>query len=233
MSEAVTVVTGSSRGIGRFLAEHYLELGHRVIGCSRSGCGPTHDRYDHATVNVGDEREVTDFFRSIGERYGTVDNLINNAGIASMNHALLTPASTLDRVMNTNVSGTFLCSREAAKLMQRRRYGRIVVMTSVAVPWALAGEAAYVASKSAVAALAQVLARELACFGITVNTVGPTPMDTDMTRGVPAERIEELVGRQTIARVAQPGDVCNVVDFFLKRESGMVTGQTVYLGGAA
>jgi 3-oxoacyl-[acyl-carrier protein] reductase len=129
------------------------------------------------------------------------------------------------------VAGTFLFSREAAKLMKNRRYGRIVNFTSVAVPLKLEGESIYVASKAAVASLTEVLARELAAYGITVNAVGPTPIETDLIRSVPRDKIERLVARQAIPRLGRFEDVANVVDFFLRPESGFVTGQNLFLGG--
>jgi 3-oxoacyl-[acyl-carrier protein] reductase len=138
---------------------------------------------------------------------------------------------TVRRLLDTNVTGSFLFAREAAKLMKTRSFGRIVNLSTVAVPLKLEGEAAYVASKAAVVALTQVLARELASFGVTVNAVGPTPIDTDLIRAVPREKIDRLVERQAVRRLGTPEDVANVVDFFLRPESGFVTGQVVYLGG--
>ena len=148
-----------------------------------------------------------------------------------MNHSLLTPASTVEKVMQTNLLGTFLAAREAAKLMRRDRYGRIVNFSTVAVPLNLEGEAAYVASKAAVEALTRVLAREFAEFGVTVNTIGPVPIKTDLIAGVPVDKIEALIARQPIKRYGELADVINVVDFYLREESNFVTGQCVYLGG--
>ncbi len=227
----VTLITGASRGIGRYLAEHYLRIGHRVIGCSRREVDWDKDGYTHYTANVSNEKAVKRIFLEIRKSCGRLDHLINNAGIASMNHSLLTPLSTVHEVLNTNLVGTFLFCREAAKQMQKRGYGRIVNFTTVAVPLKLAGEAVYVASKAAVESLTQVLARELAEFGITVNSVGPVPIETDLIRSVPKEKIDHLVSQQAIPLMGTVEDVANIVDFFLKQESGMVTGQTLYLGG--
>jgi 3-oxoacyl-[acyl-carrier protein] reductase len=137
----------------------------------------------------------------------------------------------LHKLLDTNVVGTFLFCREAAKLMKKNRYGRIVNFTTVAVPLKLEGEAAYVASKAAVESLTQVLAGEFADLGITVNAIGPTPVDTDLIRAVPEKKIADLVSRQAIPRQGTYADVANVVDFYLKPESDFVTGQTLYLGG--
>jgi 3-oxoacyl-[acyl-carrier protein] reductase len=109
--------------------------------------------------------------------------------------------------------------------------GRIVNFTTVAVPLALEGEAAYVASKAAVESLTRVLARELGPFGIRVNAVGPTPVETDLIRAVPKEKIDALLARQVLPRMGTPEDVARVVDFFLSPASDFVTGQVIYLGG--
>lgn len=231
MDDAVTLITGTRKGIGRALAEHYVRAGHRVIGCSRGDIDWTLEGYTHYRADVADEPAVKDLFTDIRRKYGRLDHLINNAGIASMNHSLLTPLSTVQSVLNTNVVGTFLFSREAAKLMAKNGYGRIVNLTTVALALRLDGEAIYVASKAAVLALTQVLARELASMGITVNAIGPVPIETDLIRSVPKDKIERLVQQQAIPRLGTCDDVANVIDFYLRRESGFITGQHLVLGG--
>lgn len=227
----VVLITGSRKGIGRYLVEHFLRQGALVEGCSREPSDLALPGYNHNSVDVTDEQGVAMMVAGVAERHGRLDVTINNAGIASMNHSLLTPGTTVERVMATNYHGTFLVSRESAKLMRRRRFGRIVNVSTVAVPLHLEGEAAYVASKSAVVALTQVMARELAEFGITCNVVGPTPIETDLIRAVPPEKIDQIVSRLAVKRLGRFEDVANVVDFFVRPESELVTGQVVYLGG--
>ncbi len=231
MDSPVTLVTGTRTGIGRHLAERLLADGHRVVGCSRSRPDWDSPGYQHYELSVVDEPAVAAMFSDIRKRYRRLDHLINNAGIASMNHALLTSLGSARRVLETNVLGTFLFCREAAKVMKRGRFGRIVNLSTVAVPLKLEGEAVYVASKSAVEALTHVLAREFSGFGITVNCVGPVPIETDLIRGVPSEKIDQLVDRQAIGKLGSFEDVANVVEFFLRPQSAMVTGQVIYLGG--
>lgn len=231
MSAPVTLITGTRKGIGRFLAEHYCERGHIVYGCSRSSPDWTCDGYEHIEADVTQEADAKRLFSAIRREHGRLDNLVNNAGIASMNHSLLTPLSKLRQILETNVVGCFLFCREAAKLMKKNRSGRIVNFSTVAVPMKLEGEAAYVASKAAVESLTSVLAREFSDFGITVNTIGPVPIETDLIRSVPADKIQNIVDRQAIKRLGKFEDVANVADFFLHPDSDFVTGQHIYLGG--
>lgn len=227
----VILITGSRKGIGRYLAEHCLSHGWMVAGCSRTASDLQHERYLHVEGDVASEADAKKVFRAIHDRFGRLDALVNNAGIASMNHALLTPLSTMEQILRTNCLGTFLFSREAAKMMRSAGSGRIVNFSTVAVPLHLAGEAAYAASKAAIVSLTQVLAREFAPFGITVNAVGPTPIETDLIKAVPKEKIDRLLDQQAIRRLGTFPDVANAVDFFLKAESDFITGQVLYLGG--
>ncbi len=227
----VALVTGARKGIGRALAEHLLEGGYRVVGCSRRDAGWEAEGFLHLRTDVSDEPQVKSLFREIRRRYGRLDAAINNAAVTSMNHALLTPAASVQKMMAANLLGTFLISREAAKLMRKRNHGRIVNFSSLAVPMRLGGQAAYVASKAAVESLSQVLARELAEYGITVNVIGPSPIETDMLRGLTKDKIDHLIDVMAVKRMGTFADVANVMDFFLRPESDAVTGQVVYLGG--
>ena len=148
-----------------------------------------------------------------------------------MNHFLLTPISTVRKVLDTNVIGTFLFSREAAKIMQRNKFGRIVNFATFAIPFKLEGEAIYAASKAAVVTLTEILSRELAPLNITVNAVAPPAIKTDLIRGVAEDKLKKLINRQSIKRYGNPIEVCNVIDFFIESKNEMVNGQTIYMGG--
>lgn len=230
--QQVALVTGSRKGLGKYLAEQLLAQGYQVVGCSREPADWQHEGYWHLSADVSDESQVQRLMGQIRQRFGRLDVTINNAGVASMNHSLLIPATTVNQVMEINLRGTFLVSRESARLMRKHQYGRIVNLTTVAVPLALEGESIYVASKSAVEALTRVMSRELAAFGITVNAVGPTPVETDLIKSVPRDKIETILNQLAIKRLGQPADVFNVVDFFIRPTSDYITGQIIYLGGA-
>lgn len=227
----VFLITGTRKGIGRALAEHYLERGAVVAGCSRGEAGIEAARYRHYPVDVSDEKAVVGMVKDIRKEFGRVDVLINNAGIAAMNHFLLTPLQTVRGVFETNLLGSFVMMREAAKVMMKHGGGRIVNFTTVAAALRLEGEAAYASSKAALENLTQTAARELGMYGITVNALGPTPVETDLIKAVPKQKIEALLQRQAIKRFGTVRDIINVVDFFIDDRSDFITGQIVYLGG--
>ncbi|MEE2821820.1 MAG: SDR family oxidoreductase [Acidobacteriota bacterium] len=227
----VMLITGSRKGLGLHLTEHYLKKGFRVIGCSRGPAEIKSADYQHFCLDIADEPAVKKMFSAIRKDYGNLDVLINNAGVASMNSVLLTPLTKLRELVDTNLIGTFLFCREAAKLMTKRNSGRIINFTTIAVPLRLEGEAAYGASKAGVECLTRILAKELADFGITVNVIGPAALDTDLTRSLPKKKLESVVARQTIKRLGRLEEVANVTDFFIRPESEFVTGQTIFLGG--
>lgn len=229
--DRIIIITGTRKGIGRYLAEHYLQEGDIVYGCSRRICDIDHPNYHHTRLDVSDETEVVSFVRNVYKSHKRIDVLINNAGCASMNHFLLTPYDTAKKVFNTNFFGTFLMCREVAKFMVKTKSGRIVNYSTVAVALNLHGELVYSASKAAIEQLTRVLADEIGESGVTVNAVGPTPIDTDLIKNVPENKLQDLLSHQCIKRFGQFEDVKNVIDFFLKPESNFITAQTIYLGG--
>lgn len=230
-NKKIILITGSRKGIGYNLSIYYLGQGHIVIGCSRSETELNHENYKHYCLDVSNEKEVNDLFVMIRKQYGRLDILINNAGMASMNHTLLTPLSTVKKLFDTNFTGTFLFSRQAVKLMKKNNFGRIINFSSVAVPLNLEGESIYSATKSAIEQFTKVFSKEISTMGITINTIGPTPIETDLIKAVPKNKIDDLLAHQTIKRFGNFNDIINVVDFFISSNSDFITGQTIYLGG--
>lgn len=227
----IILITGTSKGLGHDLAKKYLEEGYIVIGCSRNEADINHTDYSHYRVDIANESDVINMVRDVKRRFGIVDVLLNNAGIASMNHIVTTTANKAREVFETNFMGTFLFTREIAKQMLRKKSGVIVNYSTVAVPLNLEGEAIYAASKAAVESFTKISAKEFGEFGIRVNAVGPAPVSTDLTRQVPEEKMQALLDKQIFHRMGTVDDVKNVVDFFISDKSSYVTGQIVYLGG--
>ncbi len=227
----IILVTGSSRGIGKKISEFFLDDDHTVIGCSRGNSSINQKKYRHFSLSVSDEAEVMKLFFYIRKEFGKLDVLINNAGIASMNHSILTPLSTARDILEVNVLGNFLFSRESAKIMKKHKWGRIINFVTFAIPFKLEGEAIYAASKAAVVSLTEILSREYAGFGITVNAIAPPAVKTDLIRGVPDETLNKLLSRQAIHRYGTPEEIYGLIKFLVKPESDMITGQTIYMGG--
>ena len=220
------LITGSSQGLGRALAERLLADGWTVHGFAR---GPQELTYAHFTahaVDVADEAAVRSAVSTVAAA-GRIDLLVNNAGVASMNALLLTPGETAERLMRVNYLGTFHCLQAVGKVMVRQRAGRIINLTTVAVPLSLEGEAAYVASKAAVEALTKVAAKELAPSGVVVTAVGFGPIDTKLTRAVPKvalAKINSAIGRPEGTTMAQ------AVDFILAHFRSAPAGKVEHLG---
>ncbi len=230
-NKKIILITGTRKGIGKYLAEYYLTKKFFVIGCSRNDSGIKSANYKHYITDVSDEVRVKDLFYDIRKNYGQPDILINNAGIASMNHTLLTPLDTVEKIFRTNFFGSFLFCREASKLMRKKMYGRIINMSSVAVSLDLEGEAIYASSKAALEKFTKILAKEVAQYGITVNSIGLTPVGTDLIANVPREKIEGLLKKLTLKRFTGFEDISNVTDFLIREESNYITGQNINLGG--
>ena len=227
----VFIITGTRKGLGFELSKYFLKSGNVVIGCSRGASNIEDKYYTHYELDVSNEKQVISLVRSVKAAHGQIDVLINNAGTASMNHILTTPYKRAKEIYNTNVYGTFLFTREAAKIMIKAKSGSIVNFTTVAVPLNLAGEAIYAASKASVETLTRISAKELGEFGVRVNAIGPTPIKTDLIKGVPKEKLQELIQQQAIKRFGNFEDVINTVNYLIDPASEFITGQTIYLGG--
>lgn len=227
----VVIITGTSKGIGKAIALYYLNKNFVVAGCSRSSSSIEHQNYRHFSLEVSDEKAVVNMIRAVKKEFKKIDILINNAGIASMNHILTTSVESISKLFNTNFLGTFLFTREVAKVMMKEKNGRIINFTTVAKPLKLEGESVYASSKAAIESFTQTASKELSPFNITVNAIGPTPIQTDLIKAVPKEKIDELLNKQTVKRFGTFEDIINVVNFFTDDKSSFITGQIIYLGG--
>lgn len=227
----VIIITGTRKGIGFSLANYFLDYGDYVVGCSRRTSTINHDNYTHYCLDVSNEQDVIKMIRDVYKAYKKIDILINNAGIASMNHFLLTPQSIVKKLIDTNFIGTFLMCREVAKYMLKNKYGRIVNFSTVAVPLNLEGELIYSSSKAAVEQLTKVMAAELGSHGVTVNAIGPTPISTDLIKNVPVNKINNIIQKQSIKRLGTFDDIANIINFLISQNSSFITGQIIYLGG--
>ncbi len=229
----IILITGSRKGIGRYLAEYYLDKGNVVIGCSRTESDLSHEQYHHYITDISDEKSVRAFSEKIRLDFGYIDTLINNAGIASMNHFLLTPTDTARKVMDINYFGVLMMCREFSRIMRKSKTPRIINFSTVACALKLEGEAIYASSKAAVEMLTKVISKELAPYAITVNAVGPSPVKTDLIKNVQADKLDYLINQQAIKRHCEFSDISNVIDFFISPASDFITGQIIYLGGVS
>jgi 3-oxoacyl-[acyl-carrier protein] reductase len=227
----VAVVTGARRGIGKAIALHLLREGAAVVGMARGPATIEHARYAHHALDVGDDAAVRSAFREVARSFPRLDVLVNNAAVLTSQHLLLMPTASVQAMVSTNLLGTIFASREAAKLMNRNRFGRIVNVGSMAAALEPVGDSVYAATKAAAMTLAAVLSKELAAFHITVNTIGVTAIATDMLGQLPPDKVAAVVASLPLPRQATEDDILNVLDFFASERSGYVTGQTVFLGG--
>lgn len=229
----IIMITGTRTGIGKELAEHFLDSGHQVVGCSRKPSAIEHAQYRHHQLDLAETSQVKKMFREVRHEYGHLDALVNNAGTSTMNHFMTTPEETAKRIFDVNFFAVLNCCREAVKLLRKSSEPSTAILniSTVAVPWALDGHLVYSASKGAVEQLVRVMSKELADFNIRVNALGLPPVRTVLTRTVSQSKIDALVERQAIRRMCTVSDIVGPVEFLVGRQSAFVTGETVMLGG--
>lgn len=228
------LITGSSRGVGRGIAEYYLGQGYLVFGCSRGAGTIKHESYQHSVVDISDEQQVRKWITSVGREQGRIDILVNNAAV--MPSATLAVGTTNDLVestIQTNLIGTITVCREAAKIMMKRKYGRIITISTVGTALHSEGAGAYLASKTAVEEFSKVMAKELVSIEITCNILSLSLLESDMTESINAVALERYRQNLTIKQPANIEDVCNAISFFANPASRLVTGQTLHLGFVA
>ncbi|RNC70351.1 MAG: 3-oxoacyl-[acyl-carrier-protein] reductase [Desulfuromonadales bacterium] len=236
----VAIVTGASRGIGRAVALKLASEGADVVvtattlDSAQQTAAEIEARGRRTlalAVDVADAAAVETLFARVTESFGKVDILVNNAGITRDGLLLRMKDADWDAVMDVNLKGAFICSREAAKLMTKARSGRIVNISSVVGEMGNAGQANYCASKAGMIGLTKSVARELAKRGITVNAVTPGFIETDMTSALSEKVREGLLQQIPLERLGSPDDVANAVYFLVSDMGSYVTGHVLSVNG--
>jgi 3-oxoacyl-[acyl-carrier protein] reductase len=232
----VILVTGSSRGVGLELAKYFLTEGATVIGLSRGeNNNINHPAYNHFPVDLGNPEAIQSCFRkNISPRFKQVDILINNAAVMTSQYAMILPLKNVSDMININLLGLFMVSRETAKLMRGKTPSRIINIGSMASSLEPMGDSIYAATKAAIITLANVMGKELAMYQVTCNTLGITAIETDMLNShndTAKVKIKEILNAMPIPRMAEMDDILNVIDFFASDRSSYITGQIIYLGG--
>ena len=237
----VALVTGGSRGIGRNTALSLARAGAYVIVNYR-GNQTAADESLAALIAAGGEGALSQFdisaeeqveaaFKRIVDEHGKVDILVNNAGVTADNLLIRMKPSDWDQVMGTNLKGTVLCTKVAARHMIGQRYGRIINVASVVGQMGNVGQALYAASKAGIIGFTKTVARELATRGITVNAVAPGFIETDMTAKLPEKLRSEFLSRIPLGRFGTCAEVAEMIVFLAGTGAGYITGQVFNVNG--
>lgn len=228
----VMLITGTSKGIGKYLANYYLDKGFIVIGCSRNTYKIDNENYIHFIADIANEDEILNVFNSIRKKFKRLDVLINNAAInpAILNVAFL-PYQTIQKIYKVNVFAPIMFCRESIKIMSRNKFGRIINLGSMATRHEVAGETLYTSTKASINAITRVLSKEVINLGITVNVLAPSVIETDLSKAINQDALMEVLNRNAIKKYGDLIDVSNTIDYLIKEESKSVTGQIIYLGG--
>ena len=237
----LAMVTGATKGIGLAIATDLARAGATVLLNYRGNAERAKEALaavsgyqpDAALIqgDVADPEDVSRMFAQIRSEHGRLDAFVNNAGIAADGYAVMMGDAKWRDVLDTNLTGAFLCCRAAARLMVKHRRGAIVAVASTSGLVAPAGQANYAASKAGLLALVRVLAKELGGYGVRVNAVVPGFVDTAMTRSMSREELDAHLGRVPLQRIGQPDDVAPVVRFLLSDAARYVTGTAVVIDG--
>lgn len=237
----LALVTGGGRGIGRAIAVRLAQEGADVAISYRSNDAAAEGVADEireagrrCELFKGDVAEADDvkaLFDGVGEAFGRLDIVVNNAGVTRDNLMMRMKEDEFDHVLRTNLKGTYLCTRAALRPMVRARWGRIVNVSSVVGLVGNAGQANYAASKAGIIGFTKSVAREVAQRGITANAVAPGYVETELTGSLP-EGVKDQIRAQTpTGRFAQPEEVADAVAFLVGEGAGYVTGQTLAVDG--
>ena len=236
----IALVTGASRGIGSAIADALGQRGATVIGTatSESGAGAISNRFASAGVkgrgmllNVTEPSSVAELLKAVAEDFGAPSILVNNAGITRDNLLMRMKDEEWNAIMETNLSSVFRLSKACLRAMMKARKGRIINIASVVGVTGNPGQTNYAAAKAGVIGFSKSLAREVGSRGITVNVIAPGFIDTDMTRGLPAEQQEALLENIPLARLGTPDEIARAVVFIASPDAAYITGETLHVNG--
>lgn len=238
MAARTVLITGGSRGLGAGLVSSFLELGDSVATCSRSPSPATDawgsewpERFYHEAVDLTHSDARTAFVANVIERFGQIDVLVNNAGVARERVLPLMREEEVDEVIDLNLRATIGVTHLVSRQMLRQRSGRIVNISSIGGLSGYRGLSVYSATKAALDGLTRALARELGSRGITVNSVAPGYVRTEMSDGLDDAQLGQITRRTPAGRLGEPRDVAAAVRFLASAEAEFVTGQVVVVDG--
>jgi 3-oxoacyl-[acyl-carrier protein] reductase len=236
----VALVTGATRGIGKAIALELASQGAIVVGTATSDNGAdTISAYlteAGATgrglkLNVADAESIEAVIKSIQDEFGTIEILVNNAGITRDNIMMRMKDDEWNDVLNTNLTSIYRLVKACLRGMTKARWGRIISISSVVASMGNAGQANYAAAKSGMEGFTRALAREIGSRNITVNCVAPGFIDTDMTKDLPEEHKANLQSQIPMNRLGQPEEIASVVGFLASQGAGYVTGESIQVNG--
>jgi 3-oxoacyl-[acyl-carrier protein] reductase len=242
-NDKIAFVTGASQGIGRACALALAEAGATVVLASRNmeklnslaseiaQKSGSDDRAFPIELDVSSEESIKEALRKANEKFGKIDILVNNAGITRDGLVMRMKRADWDAVINSNLTASYLCIQQVLPGMMRRRYGRIINITSVVAQMGNAGQANYVSSKAGIIGLTLAVAQEIASRNITVNAVAPGFIETSMTEALTPEVREKLASKIPLARLGQPADVASAVKFLASDEASYITGHVLNVNG--
>ena len=228
------LITGASRGIGKDIALKSKENGYIVLGTSTSEEGAQGLKKEGIlglVLNLNDSKSIEGFNDALIKDHSDIEILINNAGITRDNIVLRMSDEEWMEVLNVHLNGTFKISKTVLKFMLKKRWGRIINITSTSASTGNRGQANYAAAKSGVEAFSRSLAKEVGSRGITVNSVAPGYIETDMTEQINNKMKEEILKQIPLSRFGRAEEVAQLIEFLITDEASYITGQTIHING--